>query len=86
VAEFRKKGFSVSVRGRGRKLAPSDGWETELSAVARRVVEDEQEDAAEDEAGVLEEDLSDEEADVGGTGSGQRGVEDRVAGTASQRM
>jgi hypothetical protein len=37
-----------------RKLAPSDGWQTELVAVARRVVEDEQED------------LSDEEADSAG--------------------
>jgi hypothetical protein len=34
--------------------------------VARRVVEDKQEDAAEDEAVVLEEDLSDEEADSAG--------------------
>jgi hypothetical protein len=34
--------------------------------VARWVVEDEQEDAAEDEAVVLEEDLSDEEADSAG--------------------
>jgi hypothetical protein len=39
--------------GRVRKLAPSDGWQTAPTAVARRVVEDEQEDAAEDEA-VLE--------------------------------
>jgi hypothetical protein len=28
-----------------RKLAPSDGWQTTAVAVARRVVEDEQEDA-----------------------------------------
>ena len=34
--------------------------------MARRVVEDEQEDAAEDEAVVLEEDHSDEEADSAG--------------------
>jgi hypothetical protein len=49
-----------------RKLAPSDGWQTTPTSVARRVVEDEQEDAAEDEAAVLEEDLSDEEADSAG--------------------
>jgi hypothetical protein len=50
-----------------RKLAPSDGWQTEPAAVARRVVEGEQEeDAAEDEAVVLEEDLSDEETDSAG--------------------
>jgi hypothetical protein len=48
-----------------RKLAPSDGWQTAPAAVARRVVEDEQEDAAEDEAVVLEEDLSGEVADSG---------------------
>jgi hypothetical protein len=42
-----------------RKLAPSDGWQAP-AAVARRVVEDGQEDAAADEAVVLEEDLSDE--------------------------
>jgi hypothetical protein len=43
VAELRKQGFfSVSVRGRVRKLAPSGGWETEPAAVARRVAEDEQ--------------------------------------------
>jgi hypothetical protein len=53
-------------RGRARKLAPSDGWQTEPTAVARRVVEDGQEDAAEDEAAVLEEDLSDQEADSAG--------------------
>jgi hypothetical protein len=35
-------------------------------AVARRVVEDEQEDAVEDEEVVREEDLSDEEADSAG--------------------
>jgi hypothetical protein len=46
-----------------RKLAPSDGWQTAPAAVARRVVEEGQEDAAADEAVVLEEDLSDEEAD-----------------------
>jgi hypothetical protein len=49
-----------------RKLAPSNGWQTVPAAVARRVVEDEQEDAAANEAVVLEEDLtvlSDEEAD-----------------------
>jgi hypothetical protein len=51
---------------RVRKLAPSDGWQTAPAAVARRVVEDEQEDAAEDEAVVLEEDLSDEKADSAG--------------------
>ena len=51
---------------RVRKLAPSDGWQTAPAAVARRVVEDGQEDAAEDEAVVLEEDLSDEEADSAG--------------------
>jgi hypothetical protein len=49
-----------------RKLAPSDGWETEPAAVARRAVEDEQEDTVQDEAVVLEEDLSDEEADSAG--------------------
>jgi hypothetical protein len=42
-----------------RRLAPSDGWQTTPAAVARRVVEDGQEDAAADEAVVLEEDLSD---------------------------
>jgi hypothetical protein len=36
------------------------------AAVARRVLEDGQEDATEDEAVVLEEDLSDEEADSAG--------------------
>jgi hypothetical protein len=46
-----------------RKLASSDGWQTTAEAVARRVVEDEQEDAVEDEEVVREEDLSDEEAD-----------------------
>jgi hypothetical protein len=58
----------VSARGRVRKLAPSDGWQTtaEAVAVARRVVEDEQEDAVEDEEVVQEEDLSDEEADSAG--------------------
>jgi hypothetical protein len=49
-----------------RKLAPSDGWQTAPAAVARRVVEDGKQDAAEDEAVVLEEDLSDEEADSAG--------------------
>ena len=51
-----------------RKLAPSDrdGWQTAPAAVARRVVEEGQEDAAADEAVVLEEDLSDEEADSAG--------------------
>jgi hypothetical protein len=54
-------------RGRVRKLAPSDGWQTApAAAVARRVVEDEQEDAVEDEEVVLEEDVSDEEADSTG--------------------
>jgi hypothetical protein len=48
----------VSARGRVRKLAPSDGWQTTAEAVARRVVEDEQEDAVEDEEAVREEDLS----------------------------
>jgi hypothetical protein len=37
AAELRK-------RGRVRKLAPSDGWQTASTAVARQVVEDEQED------------------------------------------
>jgi hypothetical protein len=59
AAELRK-------RGRVRKLAPSDGWQTAPVAVARRVVEDGQEDAAADEAVVLEEDLSEEEADSAG--------------------
>jgi hypothetical protein len=49
-----------------RKLAPSDGWQTTAEAVARRVVEDEQEDVVEDEEVVQEEDLSDEEADSAG--------------------
>jgi hypothetical protein len=54
-----------------RKLAPSDGWQTTAEAVARRVVEGEQEaltqeDAVEDEEVVREEDLSDEEADSAG--------------------
>jgi hypothetical protein len=49
-----------------RKLAPSDGWQTTAVAVARRVVENEQEDAVEDEEVVREEDLSDEEADSAG--------------------
>jgi hypothetical protein len=49
-----------------RKLAPSDGWQTAPAAVARRVGEEGQEDAAADEAVVLEEDLSDEEADSAG--------------------
>jgi hypothetical protein len=53
-------------RGRVRKLAPSDGWQTAPAAVARRVVEDEQEDAVADEEVVQEEDLSDEEADSAG--------------------
>jgi hypothetical protein len=66
VAELRRQGFSVSARGRVRKLAPSDGWQTTAEAVARRVVEDEQEDAVEDEEVVQEEDLSDEEADSAG--------------------
>jgi hypothetical protein len=48
AAELRK-------RGRVRKLAPSDGWQTAPAAVARRVVEEGQEDAAADEAVVLEE-------------------------------
>jgi hypothetical protein len=39
------------------------GWQTTAEAVARRVVEGEQEDAVEDEEVVREEDLSDEEAD-----------------------
>ena len=47
-------------RGRVRKLAPSDGWQTSPTSVARRVVEDKQEDAVEDDEVVLEEDLSDE--------------------------
>jgi hypothetical protein len=51
---------------RVRKLSPSDGWQTAPAAVARRVVEDGQEGAAADEAVVLEEDLSDEEADSAG--------------------
>ena len=59
AAELRK-------RGRVRKLAPSDGWQTAPAAVARRVVEEGQEDAAADEAVVLEEELSDEEADSAG--------------------
>ena len=66
MAELRRQGFSVSARGRVRKLAPSDGWQTTAVAVARRVVEDEQEDAVEDEEVVQEEDLSDEEADSAG--------------------
>jgi hypothetical protein len=49
-----------------RELAPSDGWQPTAAAVAQWVVEDGQEDAAEDEAVVLEEDLSDEEADSAG--------------------
>jgi hypothetical protein len=49
-----------------RKLAPSDGWQTTAEAVARRVVEDEQEDAVEDDEVVQEEDLSDEEANSAG--------------------
>jgi hypothetical protein len=65
-----------------RKLAPSDGWQTTTEAVARRVVEGEQEDAVEDDEVVQEEDLSDEEADsagpvewvVGGTGVGGTGA------------
>jgi hypothetical protein len=28
VAELRRRGFSVSARGRVRKLTPSDGWQT----------------------------------------------------------
>jgi hypothetical protein len=48
-------------RGRVRKLTPSGGWQTRAAAVARRVVEDEQEDAVEDEEIVQEEDLSGEE-------------------------
>jgi hypothetical protein len=59
AAELRK-------RGRVKKLAPSNRWQTAPTAVTQRVVEDEQEDAAEDEAVVLEEDLSDEEADSAG--------------------
>ena len=43
-----------------------DGWQTSPAAVARRVVEEGQEDAAADEAVVLEEELSDEEADSAG--------------------
>jgi hypothetical protein len=43
-----------------RKLAPSDGWQTTAEAVARRVVEGEQEDAVEDEEVVREEDLNEE--------------------------
>jgi hypothetical protein len=39
VAELRRRGFSVSARGRVRKLAPSGGWQTTAEAVARRVVE-----------------------------------------------
>ena len=66
VAELRRRGFSVSARGRVRKLAPSDGWQTTAEAVARRVVEEEQEDAVEDDEVVQEEDLSDEEADSAG--------------------
>jgi hypothetical protein len=39
VAELRsRQGPSVSARGRARKLAPSDGWQTTAVAVARRVV------------------------------------------------
>ena len=64
-----RQGFSVSARGRVRKLAPSDGWQTMAVAVARRVVEEEQEDAVEDEEVVQEEDLSDEEADSAGRSS-----------------
>jgi hypothetical protein len=47
VAGLRRQGLSVSARGRVRKLAPSDGWQTTAAAVARRVVEveDEQVDA-----------------------------------------
>jgi hypothetical protein len=66
VAELHRRGFSVSARGRVRKLAPSDGWQTTAEAVAWRVVEDEQEDAVEDDEVVQEEDLSDEEADSAG--------------------
>jgi hypothetical protein len=62
------------------------------------VVEDEQEDAAEDEAVVLEEDLSDEEADSAGpvkwvvpacevlaSDRASRGVEGRAEATGSGR-
>jgi hypothetical protein len=80
-----------------RKLAPSDGWQTTVEAVARRVVEDEQEDAVEDEEVVQEEDLSDEEADsagpvkwvvpsVGGTSARQGRVERRVEEFESERV
>jgi hypothetical protein len=64
--ELRKGEASVSERGRVRKLAPSDGWQAAPAAVALRVVEDEQEDTVEDEEFLLEEDLSDEEADSAG--------------------
>jgi hypothetical protein len=82
-------------RGRVRKLAPSDGWQTTVEAVARRVMEDEQEDAVEDQEVVQEEDLSDEEADsagpvggasVGGTGARQGRVERRVEEFESERV
>jgi hypothetical protein len=90
AAELRK-------RGRVRKLAPSDGWQTAPAAVARRVVEEGQEDAAADEAVVLEGDLSDEEADsagpvkwvvrawVVGAADCGGGVEGRVEGNESER-
>jgi hypothetical protein len=57
---------------RVRKLAPSDGWQTAPAAVSgtaggwRWRTGRRQEDAAADEAVVLEEDLSDEEADSAG--------------------
>jgi hypothetical protein len=51
-----------------RKLAPSGGWQTAAEAVARRVVEDEQEDKVEDEEVVQEEDLSDEDDQIPRTG------------------
>jgi hypothetical protein len=55
VAELRRQGFSVSARGRVRRFAPSGGWQTTAEAVARRVVENEQVDAVDDEEVVREE-------------------------------
>jgi hypothetical protein len=76
--------------------ATAGSWQTTVTAVARRVVEDEQEDAAEDEVVVLEEDLSDEEAGSAGPvkwvvpawevlAADRGGVEGRVEETESER-
>jgi hypothetical protein len=78
-----------------RKLAPSGGWQTAPAAVARRVVEDGQQDARQKRnqlcwrrTSVTRRPTPQVQSEVGstgagGTGSGQRGAEGRVEETES---